>query len=115
MDYLWPVSCADPGIFVRGGGGGGGPGPTARKQLGQRFFFSPQLILQFTKGGPMVLLQRKLYFPKDPEVVQQFPGGQLFPRGVQLLTSIETHITCDFPWGLQIPWPPSESAHVYLK
>ena len=23
----------------------------------------------------MVLLQRKLYFSKDPEVVQNFPGG----------------------------------------
>ena len=44
-----------------------GPGPTARKQPGQRCFFSPQLILLFTEGGPMVLLQRKLYFPKDPE------------------------------------------------
>ena len=33
----------------------------------------------------MVLLQRKLYFPKDPEVVQHFPGWeggvQLFPGG----------------------------------
>ena len=31
-----------------GGGGGGGRGPTARKQ--SVFFFSPQLILQFTEG-----------------------------------------------------------------
>ena len=32
----------------------------------------------------MVLLQRKLYFSKDPEGVQHFPGGggvQLFPGG----------------------------------
>ena len=32
---------------------------------------------------------------------------QLFPVGgggeVQLLISIETHITCDFPWGVPIP------------
>ena len=52
----------------------------------------------------MVLLQRKLYFSKDPH----FPGGptftgvQLFPGGgggVQMLISIETHIhvNCDFP------------------
>ena len=50
----------------------------------------------------MVLLQRKLYFSKDPEGVQHFQGGvQLFSRGgrgVQMLISIETHITCDFPW-----------------
>ena len=53
----------------------------------------------------MVLLQRKLYFSKDPEGVQHFPEGggvQLFSRGgggVQMLISIETHITCDFPGG----------------
>ena len=52
----------------------------------------------------MVLLQRKLYFFKDPEEVQHFPGGgggggQLFPGVVQMLISIETHITCDFPGG----------------
>ena len=48
-------------------------------------FFSPQLNLQ---RGPMVILQRKLYFSKDPERVQHFPGGggggggvQLFPGG----------------------------------
>ena len=46
----------------------------------------------------MVLLQRKLYFPKDPEVVQHFPGWeggvQLFPGGggVQMQISIETHM-----------------------
>ena len=44
----------------------------------------------------MVLLQRKLYFFKDPEGVQHFPGGGgLFQGGggVQMLISIETHIT----------------------
>ena len=48
----------------------------------------------------MVLMQRKLYFPKDPEGVQHFPevGG-----GVQMLISIETHITCDFPGGSTDP------------
>ena len=30
----------------------------------------------------MVLLQRKLYFPKDPEGVQHIPGGSnFFPGG----------------------------------
>ena len=43
----------------------------------------------------MVLLQRKLYFSKDR-------GGPTFLGGggesrVQVLISIETHITCDFP------------------
>ena len=35
----------------------------------------------------MVLLQRKLYFSKDPEGIQHFPGG------VKMLISIETNIT----------------------
>ena len=75
---------AESGILFRGWGG---PGPTAGKQSGQRVFFcflffiffwggggySPELILQLTEG-PMVLLQRKLYFSKDPEGVQNFPG-----------------------------------------
>ena len=34
----------------------------------------------------MVLLQRKLYFSKDPEGVQLFPWG----GGVQMLISIES-------------------------
>ena len=52
----------------------------------------------------MVLLQRKLYFSKDPEGVQLFPGGggATFTSGgggLQKLISIETHMTCDFPGG----------------
>ena len=46
-----------------GGGGGRGPGPTARKQLGQRFFFSPQLILQFYIGLSIVYLKENYNFP----------------------------------------------------
>ena len=80
-------------------GGGGGPGLTAGKQSGQRlfffvfFFYSPELILQLTE----VLLQRKLYFSKDPG-----GGGPEFSRGrgsnfFLMLISKETHITCDFP------------------
>ena len=48
----------------------------------------------------MVLLERKLYFSKDPEGVQHFPeGAQLFLGGVQMLISIQTLISCDFPGG----------------
>ena len=45
----------------------------------------------------MVLLQRKLYF-SDPEGVQHFQAGG-GAGGVQILISIEPHITCDFPGG----------------
>ena len=57
-------------------------------------FFSPQLILQRGGGGgAMVLLQRKLYFPKDPEGVQHFQGRSI-QGGIQML--IAKTITCDF-------------------
>ena len=49
----------------------------------------------------MVLLQRKLYFSKDQEGVQHFQGRSNFFQGVQMLISIETHITCDFPGGVR--------------
>ena len=60
----------------------------------------------------MVLLLRKLYlyFTKDPKGVHYFPGGgvKLFPGGVQMLVSLETHIrTCYFPgWDVRTPYPP---------
>ena len=56
----------------------------------------------------MVLLQRKLYFSKDPEGVQNFPGGGGLT--FSLCISKETHRTCDFP-GDPDPLPPSGSAH----
>ena len=46
----------------------------------------------------MVFLLRKLYlyFTKNPEGVNYFPGG----GGVQMLISLETHVrTCYFPGG----------------
>ena len=49
------------------------------------FSFSPQLILQFTVG---VIESRGF----------NFSGGGRGSR-VQVLISIETHITCDFPGG----------------
>ena len=58
----------------------------------------------------MDLLQRELYFSKDPE------GGPTFSRvgggSNQMLISIETHITWDFPGGSG-PLSPSGYAHEY--
>ena len=54
----------------------------------------------------MVLLQRKLCFQRIQRGSNFFPGGaQLFPAGVQMLISIETNITCDFPGGRGVPDP----------
>ena len=71
-------------IFREGGGGGGaGRGVQARppeNSLDTVFLSSTYFTVN--RGGPMVLLQRRQYFSKDPERVQYFPGGvQLFPWG----------------------------------
>ena len=60
------ISCADPGIFDRGGGG---------SRL--RRFLVLSLFYRGGGGGAMVLLQRKLYFPKDTEGVQHFQGRSI--------------------------------------
>ena len=83
------LSCADPGIFVRGGGGGGVQVNPTKKAL-TTFFFSPHLILQKSN----VYFQRKLSFFKVQEGVQLFPGGgggsNFFQGGVQLLIPYRT-------------------------
>ena len=66
----------------------------------------------------MVLLQRKLYFLKDPEGVQHFPGWSSFFQGgrVKVLISIETHITqCDFQGGSGPPISPLDPHMLYCS
>ena len=81
---------------------GGRPGPAVRKQSGQRFLFSVLNLFYSLHRGSNGLITEKtllLYFSKDPEGVQNFPGRggvQLCFQGViQMLISIETHTTCD--------------------
>ena len=59
-------------------------------------FFSPQLY----RGCPVVISNKTIIF-------NIFQGG----GGVQMLISIETNITYDFPGGGPDPLPPSGSAH----
>ena len=76
------MTCADPGIFVRGGGGGGGgPGQPDKK----------------------VNLEESYHFSRFQREYKIFRGG-----GSNCLLPIETHITCDFPggWGGSDPCPP---------
>ena len=81
------ATCADPGFFVS--------------------FIKSSAYFTVYRGGPTVLLLRKLYlcFTKDPEGVHYLPGGvKLFPGGVQILISLQTHIrTCYFPGGVSGP------------
>ena len=66
---------------------GGGPGSMPENSLDNVFFycfFSSSSYFTVYRGGSMVLLQRKLYFSKEPEGVQQFSrggGGPTFSRG----------------------------------
>ena len=80
---LQTQTCADPGIFVRGGGGGGGPGQSDKKSCDVFLcFFCPQLILQKSNCQ----FQRNLSFFKVPEGCPSFCRGvQLFQGAVQLL------------------------------
>ena len=77
---------------------GGGPGLTSRKQSGQRFFLVLNLFysLQRVSDG---FITEKTILSKNPEGVQHFPGGPTFSTGVQMLITIEIHITCDFLGG----------------
>ena len=75
------VSCADPGIFARGGG--------PKKTL--ITFFRHQLFYSFTEGYQWFIL-RKTIFSKVPEGVQHFftaEGVQIFPGGGGANVNIE--------------------------
>ena len=80
--------------------------------------FSPQLILQFKEGYQWFYCCENYTYtlPKIQRrsilFLGQGGGVQLFPGGVQMLISIETHIrTCYFPGGCPDPLSPSGSAH----
>ena len=76
----------------------GGPCQTTRKQSGQCLFNSLERGSNgFITGKTTILFQRS-------RGVQHFPGrggGPTFPGGggVQMLISIENHMTCDFQGG----------------
>ena len=86
------------------GGGGRESRPDGQKTAWTKFifaFFSPRLILQLTEGSNGFITEKTILF-------QGFRGVQLFPgAGVQMFNNfyIETHITCDFPGGSELPIP----------
>ena len=51
----------------------------------------------FTEGVQWFILRKTIFMV--PEGVQHFPGGGGGGGGVQMLISIETYRTCDFPGG----------------
>ena len=69
------------------------------------------LILQLTEGVQWFYHRENYNFPKS-QGLQHFPGGPTFSGGgVQMLISIEKHITCDFPG----PLPPLRNSIVNLS
>ena len=77
--------------LCQGGRGGGGGEARLPQNNRNNIIFNPQLILQFYRGGGPAFFRGSNFFQ----------GG-----GVQMLISIKTHITCDFPEGSGPPVPP---------
>ena len=119
LDKLHPINdqtnhstswtCADPGIFARGGGGGS-------RSIWQKssdkvfFFFFVFLVLRLFYWW---LISKKTIIFQGSRGGPTFSrGGPTFPGGSNCLFPIGTHITCDFPGGVQTPCPPSGSTLV---
>ena len=102
VDFSETQTCADPGIFVRGGGG---PGQSGKKSSGDVFFLL-FLVLSLVYRSQMVNFSEIYHFFKVPERVQHFPGGPTFPGWSNWLFPIETHINFDFPGGGPEPLSP---------
>ena len=92
----------------------GVPGLTARKQPGQRFF-SSQLFYSLQRGSNGFYYRENFTFPRIQRGFKIFQGANFF-QGVQMLISIETHLTRDFPGGGGgwTPYLPSGSAHGHV-
>ena len=108
LPVLRLMSCADPGIFVRGGGGGG-PGQFDKKRS-DNVFFVVFFVLNLLYRSQMVNFKENYHFSRFQRGSNISRGGvQLFPGGSNCLFPIGTHITCDFPGGgggVRNPCPP---------
>ena len=94
----------------------GGSRPDCQKTALTTFGLVINLFYCFTEGVQW-LFQSKLEFSKVSERFQHLPGGAgpTFSRGIQLLNSIETDITCDISRGSGPPIPTSGSVHDWIR
>ena len=89
----------------------GGSRPEGQKTVLATFFYFFCSSTYFTvyRGGPMGYCRENYTFSRIQRGSNIFQGGSnFFPGGgggVQMLISIETHITCDFPGGEGGPDP----------
>ena len=78
-------------------------GPSARKQSGQVFLVL-NLCYSLQRGSNGFIAEKTITIQRikrGSNIFQGGGGGATFSRegGVQMLISILTHITCDFPGG----------------
>ena len=79
---------------------GGGSKPDGQETACTGFFLVLNLFYSLQMGSNGFITEKTYTFPR-------IWGVQLFPGGaVQMLISIETHITCDFPGGFGPPFHP---------
>ena len=92
----------------------GGPGLIARKQSGQRFFVLVlNLFYSLQRGSNRFIAEKTVLFQGSRGGVRHFPRGS--KGGRQIIISIETHIMCDFPWGVRTPYPPPLDPHMMCR
>ena len=78
--FKMPLSCADPGIFVRGG-----PGQSDKKSSDNvSFFFSPQVHFTEVKCS----ISKKSIIFKVPEGSNIYQGGSNFFQGGPIAYSL---------------------------
>ena len=91
-----------------------GPRPDFQRAI-LTTFFSPQLIVQFLQRASNGYFKENYNFPRFQRGANICQGVQLFPGGrVQMLISIETHITWYFPGGSRPTITPLDP-HMQLK
>ena len=101
---------------------GGGGRSDGWKIVWTTFFLVLNLYYSLQRGSNGFVTEKTILLQGSRgAVVQYFPGDcPTFSRGGggdQMLISIETHITCDFPGGgeeVRNPYQPSESAHACI-
>ena len=109
-DLCTLTSCADPGMFVRGG-----PGQSDKKKAQTTFlFYFFFLVLSLFYRRQMVNFKEIYHFSRFQRGSNIFQGVQLFPGGSNYLFPIETNITCDFPGGVRTPFLPPLDPHLCL-
>ena len=110
------LACADAGIFARR--------IQARlpENSSDNVCFRHQLILPFYRGCSMVISKTTIIIQGFREVPKFTRwggggggGGSNFSRGIKMLISIETDITCDISRESRLPIPTSGSVHDWIR